>query len=600
MVYDISIDGDGYILKPGAYQRFQDGAGESRIGRVRLFDFFGGGQRAAQLERDRFWHGDGAWPVFDSQGIIPGPKRTDIVEDLSGSDAFAPESRTWFTIWEGVCYVAQGDRLYRVTTDVNGAYDGLEPVQTLSAPVTGAVTSRGTWYFAHGDAAVFSAWDFEDESYDPIPLGNEDEYRTRHIGTHLGRIAYQTVGPASALRDSVSLHDVDTDTLQRRHVQAPVRAFVEHRGSCWFITERGLYRFTMGGVSQGNHSADYAAEATLPQVGYPDDLIWVVSHMGSLWLWLGKEVHRYDASDRIFEPMGLRGRETLGAASVGRYLVVNIERDLDGKRQLWAWDGRGWWLLDEEQGSGTRLGWPVALYGVANNADLLAGRGPSANHTGLWQFFERENVPAYRESMTLTSSLLDGGERDLEKVWRKIGAIFAWPDERIGTSPVTARIQYSVDGGQNWETAAEASISPGDRTAQVSGVIDDVVRSQWIQLRVWLEDIDDWAPVLMGLWAEHETLDLPVRRRRWRVTVQCRDTLVLRDGAASPHGAREIADRLWELWEDGAVTTFEDVDFAVTGEGYTVRIAAIREVVPNPTQLDSDASSEIELTLVEV
>jgi hypothetical protein len=598
MAYDIQLGGEGYILKPGAYQRFQDGAGESRIGRVRVFDFFGGGQRAAQLERDRFWHGDGAWPAFDSQGVVPGPKRTDFQETLGSGDEFDPLARTWFTIWDGVCYLAQGDRLYRVNVGTSGEYDGLDHIQTLAADVTDAVATRGLWYFAHGTAAVVSAYTFEEGTYDTEALGNFSTRHTDQIGTHLGRIAFQTVDHWQT--DRVSLQEIDSTIRDQRFVQATIRAFVEHRGACWFVTERGLYQFTMGGVHEEDHTANYSAEATLPQTGYEDDLTWVVSHMGSLWLWMGKEVHRYDASNRTFEPMGLGGRATHGAAPVVRYLVVNIEDELTGQRQLWVWDGRGWWLLDEEKDGDTTFGWPVALFGVANNADLLAGRSETANRTGLWQFFQRENQPAYRDTMMLTSSLLDGGERDLEKVWRKVGAIFAWPDDRSGSGEVTARISYSVDGGSTWNVLEQEKISPADRTFEVSGQVMKVERSRWIQLRVELEGVTDWAPVLMGMWAEHETLDLPVRRRRWRFTVECRDTLVLRDGEPNPDGARAIADSLWDLWGDGAVTGFRDVDYDSTLEEYTVRIAGIREVVPKPDRMASDASSEIELTLVEV
>jgi hypothetical protein len=593
MPYDIHLGEAGYMLKPGAYQRFQDGAGESRVGRVRIFDFFGGGQRAAQLERDRFWQGQGAWPAFDSQGVVPGPKRTDATENLPGADSFDPDARTWFTIWDGICYLAQEDRLYRVTTGTNGSYSGLEMVRSLAAPISDAVATRGIWYFAHGNAAVVSAYVFAEDIYDNEVLGSASSRRTDRIGTHLGRIAFQTVDHWQT--DRVSLQELDSTTRDQRFVQAPVRAFVEHRGDCWFITERGLYRFTMGGVHEEHHSADYASEATLPQVGYEDDLTWVLSHMGSLWLWLGKEVHRYNASDRTFEPMGLRGRATHGATSVGRYLVVNVARELDGVRHLWVWDGRGWWLLDEGE-----FGWPVTLYGVAGNADLLCGRGTSQNLIALWQFFDREDEPAYRDSMTLTSSLLDGGERDLEKVWRKIGAIFAWPDERSGQGYVDVAVSYSTDGGETWNVVATDSLSSLERSAEISGTVVSIERSRFVQLRVSLSNVSDWAPVLMGMWAEHETLDLPVQRRRWRFTVQCRDTLVGRDGTPSPEDARAVADRLWSLWETGAITSFRDVDQHETPDQYTVRIAGIREIVPKPGQLDRDASSEIELTLVEV
>jgi hypothetical protein len=82
--------------------------------------------------------------------------------------------------------------------------------------------------------------------------------------------------------------------------------------------------------------------------------------------------------------------------------------------------------------------------------------------------------------------------------------------------------------------------------------------------------------------------------------VQCRETLVRRDGTPSETSAREIADQLWSIWENGAITTFRDVDQLASGDQYTVRIAGIREVVSKPGQLDAGASSEVELTLVEV
>src|SRR5690606_20389869 len=118
-------------------------------------------------------------------------------------------------------------------------------------------------------------------SYDDEPLGVASTRFTDRIGTHLGRIAFQSVDHWQT--DRVSLHEIDNISHDQRFVQAPVRAFVEHRGDGWFVTERGLYRFTMGGVHQESHSADYVSEATLPQLGYDDDLVWVVSHMGALW-----------------------------------------------------------------------------------------------------------------------------------------------------------------------------------------------------------------------------------------------------------------------------------------------------------------------------
>src|SRR5690606_22139417 len=74
-MYDITIDGQGYMVRAGSYERREEGVEEAASGRARLFDFYGGARRAAQLERDRFWRGVGAWPALDSQGLAAGPKR---------------------------------------------------------------------------------------------------------------------------------------------------------------------------------------------------------------------------------------------------------------------------------------------------------------------------------------------------------------------------------------------------------------------------------------------------------------------------------------------------------------------------------------------
>lgn len=592
--FDVTINAAGFMVDAGTYQRMHEGISNSRIGRVRVFDFFGGGQRAVQLERDRFWKGQGAWPAFDSQGIVPGPERTNQVESTGSGVEFNPQARTWYSIWDGVCYIAQEDRIYRLKVASGGGSAGLEHEQTLNQPITDCVATRGYWYFAHGDAAVVSSWSFNDGTYDSEALGSALSRKTEYIGTHLGRLVFQSVDDWHP--DMVSMQEIDgTGLRQQRYVQAPVRAFVEHRGDCWFITERGLYRFVMTGVHDDDYTADYHSEATLPQIGYDDDLVWVVSHMGSLWLWMGREVHRYDATDRAFEPMGLRGRATYGAVSVGRYLVVNIDSEIDGLRQLWAWDGRGWWLVDEEDpaDSSTRAGWPVAVWGTVANADLYAGRGDTLDRTARWQFFERDGAPGYRESMTLTSPLLDGGERDLDRVWREVGVIFAWPDDRTGTGAVDITLSASYDAGSTWTVLATSAISPSERVKEITADAAGEL-SRFIQIRVEVSSVTDWAPVLMGAWAEHETLDLPTRRRRWQFSVTAADTGVDRDGGRM-RPARDQADDLWIAWEL-PVVDFLDID----GEAYSVRVASIRESIGRPGDAGGIATSKFEIGLVEV
>ena len=197
------------------------------------------------------------------------------------------------------------------------------------------------------------------------------------------------------------------------------------------------------------------------------------------------------------------------------------------------------------------------------------------------------------------ASCVTGTRRDLDKVWRRVGAELAWPDGRAGTPPVTVTLAYSADGGASWATVATQAVGgAAARTFTVTGTLP-AVRSRWLQLRMTMSGITTWAPVLAGLWAEHELLDASVRRRRWRFTVLCRDHVVRRDGSVDAAGARATASGLWDAWQAGALLAFSDVDSDSTGQTSMVRIAGIRETM-GKTFEGEIADSEVELTLVEV
>src|SRR5699024_10364182 len=68
---DITIDGAGYMIRPGSYKRAQDGMAEGRTGRIAFNDFFGGLARHLQLERDRAYNGHSVGPALNGQGVQP-------------------------------------------------------------------------------------------------------------------------------------------------------------------------------------------------------------------------------------------------------------------------------------------------------------------------------------------------------------------------------------------------------------------------------------------------------------------------------------------------------------------------------------------------
>ena len=121
----------------------------------------------------------------------------------------------------------------------------------------------------------------------------------------------------------------------------------------------------------------------------------------------------------------------------------------------------------------------------------------------------------------------------------------------------------------------------------------------FLQIRVQWTGVDDWAPVLTGVWAEYELLDSPARRRKWRFKVHARDGTVGRDGQVVPRTGRELAADLWTAWQVGQTVDFRDLDFDATAATYQARIIGISEEIPKPSDAARWGESVISLTLVE-
>ena len=124
--------------------------------------------------------------------------------------------------------------------------------------------------------------------------------------------------------------------------------------------------------------------------------------------------------------------------------------------------------------------------------------------------------------------------------------------------------------------------------------------SRFIQLRVTWATVTDWAPVLVGLWAEYELFETPARRRRWEMQVRARDAATRRDGTPEPRSGRQLATDLWAAWEAGTTLQFADIDHESTATTYAVRIVGLRETVAKPADAGRWGESTISLVLVEV
>ncbi|HET7667388.1 MAG TPA: hypothetical protein VFK56_15240, partial [Mycobacterium sp.] len=231
--HDVLLGTTGYMVKPGSYQRYQDGQSEGRVGRVRLFDFYGGAKRAAQMERDRFFTGVGAWPTLDSQGLTSGPKRQDVRDTVS--PAITPGNRRWCFPHSGTYYVVDGADLYTIATS-GGLYNGLTHVQTLAGTVVDCDLLGDVLYFAYGSAHPIGTYTINSSTYTAGALGTTAAFKAALIGHELTEVRYVRADSMTVVTNSAGTTVVALD--------APAKRLVQVDGHLWVITEGTVYRFT--------------------------------------------------------------------------------------------------------------------------------------------------------------------------------------------------------------------------------------------------------------------------------------------------------------------------------------------------------------------
>jgi hypothetical protein len=286
----------------------------------------------------------------------------------------------------------------------------------------------------------------------------------------------------------------------------------------------------------------------------------------------------------------------------GDWLVVAIDSRYGG-RQLWGFNGEGWWLLDER--STPAMIWPGPL-GGAGNYDLVVFRAGETTTYDLYRLKWRSAADnSYRSSGDWTSGLIDAGDTTRDKRWRRMGATFAAPANRgnaASSDVIVLGLDYSTDGGITWTQVASSGPSSGaQRTFTLETAANFVFpTSRYLQLRVRWSSISDWAPVLTGLWVEVEPVGETNRRRRWELTIDAGDRGVRRDGQLDSQSGRQKSTALWDAWELGTSVVFKDIDNDTDPVDYTVTIESIEEKTARPADSARWGESQIALTLVEV
>jgi hypothetical protein len=616
---DITLDGAGYMLAPGGYERSQDGIAEGRTGRIVMQDFFGGQHRALQLERDRGWGGIGTGPALDGQGVAPWPRIAAAALDPASQIPSATAPIPSATVNDHV-FFAVGSRLYRTAALSSAVWSAPVEVWASGGP---AITSLA-WY---NDDLLIALGDLADLVVFQYPAGPAATLLAGETGRHVASYAgFALWSQAQAGGATNEIRMVTGSGVESRYLDARVTRLTTAGGKVWAASNTSLYSFT-GRVRETlvpnpawtPGSTDPTSVPALRWSGEwdpffqhgswsdEDDYTFLLGFGGRLITWIGKRVVEHNPSgDRAgWHDLGLGGRACRGACVAGGYLVVAIE-DERGAAEVWAWNGAGWWLLLRHETGATRWTWPLALSG-AGNQDVLVFRDGSRD-IDLIRLHSRTAVSdTLPSSGSYVTSLLDAGERDKDKAWRAIGAVFASPEphgDPASTVPVTVTLEWSEDAGATWSTAATRTLAAtatdaGQFTLEAA-ITSDTAVGRWMQLRVTWSGVSDWAPVLTGLWAEFEVLDAPARRRRWQLAVVAHDQVVRRDGGELTRSGRELIAELWDAWETGTTLPFRDIDHDADPTERRVRIVGIREAVARPADAGETGDAVIRLTLVEV
>jgi hypothetical protein len=530
LAYDIELDGAGYMVAPGTYRRVSDGMPEGRTGRVVVKDFFGGQRRALQLERDRGWDSEGVGPAYGGQGLEPWPYTSSHTDGVIGTVTTTTRAHA---IVVSYAYVGIGRYLYQSIALTSSTWTSFAQVADVGA---GKTITRLAYY--QGNIAVCCGSGLDVQLYNTgsgtlTAFGGGGVKAGVAVG-YANRLVYSdpTGGNEAIVRMSTG------GSPDARELDGPIVNMALHGGKVVIATKASLW--LLGGRADPT-TAKWLGEPEpfFSQGAWTDDddYVFLTSFGGRLYTWLAGQVMEWNpntgSNKQGWRATGLEGAACYGATVAANMLIVCLV-NRQGESEVWAFDGAGWWLV-RSVASSARI-WPMAT-GGAGNIDLVVFRDGSSSVTyDLYRLAYRDaTYHSYNTAGSFRTSLLDAGERDKVKAWRKIGCAFAAPDVRgnaASADAVTVALAYSLDGGKTFTTAVSTAVSdPAGRTLDLEASLANAAAvSRFLMLRVSFSSVLDWAPVLTGVWAEYELLDAPAKRRKWSFKIHAREAAVQRDG----------------------------------------------------------------------
>ena len=624
---DILLGGNAYNVVPGTYKKRSapaTAAVNPRDVRRLVLGPFQRGQRQALTppldlaagKPTAGWDSAGVGPACDGQGVEPFPNST-TQADGNLVDTPATTLRGYGAVAGANAFIGLGRRIYKSVSLTTSAWANL----TAAADLGAGFTITGLAYY-QDDLLVLLGNGTDTRKFNTstnaLSVWRSGEKATLGVG-YQGQLIYAPLAANNQEELRLSGTKWNGNAITHlRYLDAPIVAMALFAGKVAIVTKTSL--FLMGGQPYPGEQDDASVPADTSKaplwLGDPepvmthggfaegDDFTFLCSYRGRLYTWLGGRVAEFDDSQEQgrWQRVGPEGSVCYGGTVAGDWLTVVIQGRY-GNREIWAFDGLGWWLIfSSGSGNPIRL-WPCPLSG-AGNRDVLVFRDGATTYELFRLKWRAASTHTYATAGTWTSSLIDAGDPTRDKAWRAVGATFAAPAQRglTGSSDsVTITLEYSTDDGVSWTSAA--SVSSGS-----SAVLNRVLQSAFstipvsrhLQVRVSWSSVLEWAPVLVNVWAEYESLDNAPGRRRWELVVDAGDRRVQRDGQLSGQTGRQAIDALWSAWASGSILVFKDVDNDANAVDVQVRIEEIEEKAAKPADGARWGQSTVALTLAQV
>jgi hypothetical protein len=620
--HDITLNGVAYTVVPGSYRKRNAPAAAAvnprDVRRITLGPF-GGGQRQAvqRAGSDAGWDSVGVAPCYNSQGVEPFPHLMQFTDALL--DTPSTTQRAYAQIAGSHAYIGLGRRIYKSVALSAGSWAAFTAVADLGA----GFTISGLAYYQDDLLVMLSTGqDIRklNTATNALSVWRTGEKGVTGVG-YKGQLVYapRVANAQEELRLSGTKWNGNAVT-HLRYLDSPIVNMALFNGKVAIATKSSLY--LMGGQAYPGEADDPAVTADTSKapawLGDPeplmthgtfaadDDFSFLCSYRGRLYTWLAGRVAEFDDSTEQgrWLRVGPEGVVCHGGCVAGDWLVVNITSRY-GNHEVWGFDGAGWWLLAQRTPPFAALIWPCPV-GGAGTWDLLAFRSGSTIYDLLRLKWRSTTNHTYPGAGAWTSSLLDAGDPTRDKAWRAVGAAFAQPANRgksDSVDTVTVALEYSTDNGASWVTAASlVSASAATRAFTLQSAFSPaaIPTSRHLQLRVAWSSVVDWAPVLVDVWAEYETLDNAPSRRRWELVIAAGDRTIGRDGSVGSLTGRQKITALWDGWGLAAPLALEDIDHDTDPTTYTVRIEEIEEIVAKPSDAARWGESRVALTLGEV